>query len=158
MLDKLILLYNFKDVEEAQVIKDMLAQKNITASIRSFNDSAFDGIYEKQFGGGEILVREQDSQNAKKVLSDFLSMSVSVPKATPEDIEWEAKVEARRKWGRVEVPLFFGVIFLIIGVFSLTIRKVIAFGDGLTFFVFGIFFLVVSYFNLKKNKKGRPQG
>ena len=50
---------------EAQRIKDILDRNNIPHLIRTFHDSAYDGLFQNQYGWG---VLEADSADEKRIL------------------------------------------------------------------------------------------
>ncbi len=54
---------------EAEVIKDALEKEQIPTIIRSFKDTAYDGIYILQKGWGNVLVPEEYKDKAKQIVS-----------------------------------------------------------------------------------------
>lgn len=50
---------------QAQRIKNILEQNNVPHLIRTFHDSAYDGLFQNQYGWG---VLEADSADEKKIL------------------------------------------------------------------------------------------
>lgn len=67
---------------EANAIKMILADNGIEAEIRSFHDTAYDGIYQAQYGWGVIRVSDQDMVEAKKIIEEWHA-------AAPDDLPWE---------------------------------------------------------------------
>ena len=71
-----------ENATEADVIKKILKENGIEAEIRSFHDTAYDGLFQFQKGWGVIKVSEADYPEAKRITEDWKS-------ATPLDMEWE---------------------------------------------------------------------
>lgn len=67
---------------EANAIKAILEEQGISAEIRSFHDTAYDGLFQAQYGWGVIRVAEKDVAEAKRIIQDWYE-------AAPEDIPWE---------------------------------------------------------------------
>ncbi|MEJ2640739.1 MAG: DUF2007 domain-containing protein [Desulfosarcinaceae bacterium] len=66
---------------EANVIKSVLAEHGIYAEIKSFHDTAYDGLFQSQYGWGLIRVSETDFLEAQKIVEEW-------KKASPEDLQW----------------------------------------------------------------------
>lgn len=71
-----------KDEAEADIIQLVLKEQGILAEIKSFHDTAYDGLFQAQYGWGFIRVSEADFQKAKKIIEEW-------KKASPEDLPWE---------------------------------------------------------------------
>ena len=69
---------------EANVIKSVLEENGIYAEIKSFHDTAYDGLFQAQYGWGLILVAESDLPEAQKIIEEWRN-------AAPEDLPWETK-------------------------------------------------------------------
>jgi hypothetical protein len=69
---------------EALVLKVVLQEHGIEATIISFHDTAYDGLYQSQYGWGVIRVKESDYLQAQRVISEWKH-------AAPEDVAWEDK-------------------------------------------------------------------
>ncbi|MFC1494884.1 putative signal transducing protein [Thermodesulfobacteriota bacterium] len=67
---------------EANVIKLILEEKGIYAEIKSFHDTAYDGLFQSQYGWGVIRVSEIDFLKAQKIIEEWKNSS-------PEEIPWE---------------------------------------------------------------------
>ncbi len=67
---------------EANVIQSVLAEHGIDAEIKSFHDTAYDGLFQSQYGWGLILVSEADLPEARRIIEAWRE-------ATPEDLPWE---------------------------------------------------------------------
>lgn len=66
---------------EANVIRSVLEEHGIHAEIRSFHDTAYDGIYQAQYGWGVIQVAESDLAEAKRIVEEWKN-------ASPQDLPW----------------------------------------------------------------------
>jgi len=71
-----------KDEAEANIIQLILKEHGILVEIKSFHDTAYDGLFQAQYGWGFIRVLEADFQKAKKIIEEW-------KKASPEDLPWE---------------------------------------------------------------------
>jgi len=56
---------------EAIAIKNLLEDNSIHAVIQSFHDTAYNGLYQTQYGWGVIKVHENDYQKAKDIIKDW---------------------------------------------------------------------------------------
>lgn len=56
---------------EAIAIKGILEDNSIKAVIHSFHDSAYDGLYQAQYGWGVIKVDEDDYENARNIIKNW---------------------------------------------------------------------------------------
>jgi len=66
---------------EALALKELLDRYGIEAQIRSFYDTAYDGIFQNQYGWGVIRVPEGDLARAQKIIDEWRG-------AAPEDLPW----------------------------------------------------------------------
>jgi hypothetical protein len=69
---------------EANVIKSILAEHGIYAEIKSFHDTAYDGLFQSQYGWGLIRVSETDLPEAQRIIEEWRN-------AAPEELPWEIK-------------------------------------------------------------------
>ena len=69
---------------EANVIKSILEEHGIYAEIKSFHDTAYDGLFQFQYGWGLIRVAEKDFLEAKRIIEEWEN-------ASPENLAWENK-------------------------------------------------------------------
>ena len=69
---------------EAQAIKAVLAEHGIKAAIRSFHDTAYDGLYQKQYGWGVIRVAEEELERARLIVEEWQA-------AAPRDVPWHSE-------------------------------------------------------------------
>lgn len=56
---------------EADLLSDALAHEGIEHVIRSFQDSAYDGLYVTQKGYAQLLTDEKDKEAALAILDDI---------------------------------------------------------------------------------------
>jgi len=68
---------------EAYAIKSVLMEYGIYAEIRSFHDTAYDGLFQTQYGWGVIRVYEEDLQEAERIVEEW-------QKAAPKDLPWNS--------------------------------------------------------------------
>ena len=71
-----------ENAAEANVIKMILEDNGISAEIKSFHDTAYDGLFQSQLGWGVIRVLEEDFPEAQKIVEDWKN-------ASPEEVPWE---------------------------------------------------------------------
>lgn len=69
---------------EANVIKSLLEEHGIYAEIKSFHDTAYDGLFQSQYGWGLIRVSEADFDEAQRIVKEWSN-------ASPEEIQWKDK-------------------------------------------------------------------
>ena len=69
---------------EANVIKSILAEHGIYAEIKSFHDTAYDGLFQSQYGWGLIRVFETDLQEAQRIIQEWKD-------ASPVEVPWKNK-------------------------------------------------------------------
>lgn len=67
---------------EANVIQSVLEEHGIVAEIKSFHDTAYDGLFQSQYGWGLILVHESDFAEAERIVEEWRNSS-------PEEIPWD---------------------------------------------------------------------
>jgi hypothetical protein len=64
-------LFQPENEAEAYAVRAMLAEQGIGAVIHSFHDSAFDGLFQSQYGWGAVKVAEGDLQKATELLAEW---------------------------------------------------------------------------------------
>jgi type III secretory pathway lipoprotein EscJ len=69
---------------EANVIKSILEEHGIYAEIKSFHDTAYDGLFQSQYGWGLIRVSETDFQEARRIIQEWKD-------ASPAELPWKNK-------------------------------------------------------------------
>lgn len=57
---------------EALRIREILDSNNISYMIRSFHDSAYDGLFQNQYGWGILEADEKDEEKILHLLKDLL--------------------------------------------------------------------------------------
>jgi len=67
---KFVKLCNTTSEIEALSIKALLEDEGIECIVRSYQDTAYNGIYTLLKGWGDILVREEDLERATKLLKE----------------------------------------------------------------------------------------
>jgi hypothetical protein len=67
---------------EASVIQSILEENGIYAEIQSFHDTAYDGLFQSQYGWGVIRVAEADAEEAMRIIREWKD-------ASPADLPWE---------------------------------------------------------------------
>jgi len=72
---------------EAQALAALLRQHGIAATIRSFRDTAYDGLFQAQYGWGVIRVEEEDFEAARKIVEEWKM-------AAPRHVPWQGDREA----------------------------------------------------------------
>ena len=56
---------------EAQMLESILKERGIPHLLKSYYDTAFDGLYQTQKGWGHISAPDQYSKEIKEILSDM---------------------------------------------------------------------------------------
>ena len=67
---------------EATAIKSVLKEHGIYAEIKSFHDTAYDGLFQSQYGWGYIRVSETDFTKAQTIVEEW-------KKAAPVNLPWD---------------------------------------------------------------------
>ena len=67
---------------EAIALKAILEQHGIQAKIVSFHDTAYDGLFQSQYGWGVIKVKEADYLLAQSIVTEWKESS-------PKEMRWE---------------------------------------------------------------------
>ena len=62
-----------------------MSEKNIPHRIRSFHDTAYDGLFQSQYGWGVIKVSESDLPEAKRIIEEWKI-------ASPDELPWDDKL------------------------------------------------------------------
>ena len=78
----MINVYKPENEAEANAIKMILKEKNIYAKVVSFHDTAYDGLYQSQYGWGVIKVDEEHVSESRKIITEW-------KKSAPSDIPWD---------------------------------------------------------------------
>lgn len=56
---------------EAQLLESILLERNIPHRLRSYHDTAFNGLFQTQKGWGAISAPEEHLEEIKEVISDM---------------------------------------------------------------------------------------
>ena len=56
---------------EAQLVASVLAERGIPHLLRSYHDTAFDGLFQTQKGWGDVSSPEEYHQEIKEILADL---------------------------------------------------------------------------------------
>ena len=67
---------------EANVIKSVLKEQGVYSEIRSFHDTAYDGLFQSQYGWGLIRVSDADFTEAQRIVKEWTN-------ASPEELPWK---------------------------------------------------------------------
>jgi hypothetical protein len=70
---------------EAELLSSFLTQLEIPHRLRSYHDTAYDGLFQFQKGWGEVLGPPDYRQQIREALSDLRSHSVDDLEDEPED-------------------------------------------------------------------------
>jgi hypothetical protein len=71
-----------ENAAEANVIKLILEENGISAEIKPFHDTAYDGLFQSQYGWGVIRVSEAEFLKAQRIIEEWKN-------ASPEEVPWE---------------------------------------------------------------------
>lgn len=66
-MSKPVKILMFKNEIEAMLLDNILTEKNIPHIIRSYHDSAYDGLFQTQSGWGHIEAPEEYSEEIQSV-------------------------------------------------------------------------------------------
>lgn len=69
---------------EARALQALLKEHGIAAKVISFRDTAYDGLFQAQYGWGVIRVADDDLAAARKIVEEWKG-------ASPEDIPWNGE-------------------------------------------------------------------
>lgn len=82
----LINIYKPANDAEADALQSVLKEHNIYSEVVSFHDTAYDGLYQSQYGWGVIRVYEEDKSVAQKIINDWKN-------AAPSPLPWDNDLE-----------------------------------------------------------------
>ena len=72
-MDDYIKITVLENTIEAQLIDSILSEKNIPHRIRSFHDTAYDGLYQFQKGWGEVFAPLDHQEEVMEILNSIRS-------------------------------------------------------------------------------------
>lgn len=91
--DRFVAVHTLNNRFEADLLMDALQKEGITALLRSFEETAFDGLFVSQKGWGRIMVPEESKSAAEQVIRPLLAEIESGTLFTdPEEVDpelWE---------------------------------------------------------------------
>ncbi len=67
---------------EAQALQSLLQQHGIQSQVISFHDTAYDGLFQAQYGWGVLRVADSDLTEAEQIVQQWKD-------ASPGDIPWQ---------------------------------------------------------------------
>ena len=67
---------------EAIALQKLLEEHGIKSIVRSFHDTAYDGIFQNQYGWGVIRVNEADFTRGRRIIEEWRA-------AAPHDLPWD---------------------------------------------------------------------
>ena len=79
-------IYTPANDAEADALQSVLQEHNIYSEVVSFHDTAYDGLYQSQYGWGVIKVNEEDTSVAQKIINAW---KMAAPSPLPWDIDLE---------------------------------------------------------------------
>ncbi|MBA7577750.1 hypothetical protein ES708_19605 [subsurface metagenome] len=85
--EKTVPLYNPGNAAEAGVIKTILEENDIRCLPVSFNDLAYNGMWQTQKGWGILKVAEKDQAKAEELLDNYLQEKADGKTALPDDLD-----------------------------------------------------------------------
>ncbi len=66
------------NIIEAQLIDSILSEQNISHQIRSFHDTAYDGLFQFQMGWGALWAPLSNKQEILEILDDVRSQNHAI--------------------------------------------------------------------------------
>lgn len=66
-------ILTLKNEIEAQLIESILKEKNIPFLIKSYHDSAYDGLFQLQKGWGHLEASEQNRKDIEQIYQEISS-------------------------------------------------------------------------------------
>ncbi len=67
------------NIIEAQIVDSILNQHDIPHHIRSYHDTAYDGLFQFQKGWGEILAPQEFKEEILEIIQDLKSEQHNTP-------------------------------------------------------------------------------
>jgi hypothetical protein len=71
---------------EAQLVGSILVERGIPHRLRSYHDTAFDGLFQTQKGWGIVSSPEEHHQEVKEILADLRLGDSGVSEDNPEPL------------------------------------------------------------------------
>jgi len=76
-MGKYIKVAVFENATEAQLVESILKDQNLPHRIRSFHDTAYDGLFQVQKGWGELFVPPESEAEILSILHSVRSEDLS---------------------------------------------------------------------------------
>jgi len=70
-MSKAVKILEFENEFEAARLSDILTEKNVPHLIRTYHDSAYDGLWQTQSNWGHIEAPEEFSEEIKQIFTSF---------------------------------------------------------------------------------------
>jgi hypothetical protein len=71
--DQLVKVSPINSLFEAQLVDSILTEREISHRLRSFHDTAYDGLFQVQKGWGEIYAPAEYKKEIKNIIDDIRS-------------------------------------------------------------------------------------
>jgi hypothetical protein len=81
----LVKVYRLENAVHANFVETMLKEEGIPFFIRTYKDTAYDGIFTASNGWGEVITREEDSEKAGQLIKDVLESRFDAPELDEDD-------------------------------------------------------------------------
>ncbi len=81
----LVKVYQLEDAVHANFVETMLKEEGIPFFIRTYKDTAYDGIFTASNGWGEVITREGDAEKAGQLIKDILESKFDAPELHEDD-------------------------------------------------------------------------
>ncbi|SCM82913.1 conserved hypothetical protein [uncultured Sporomusa sp.] len=66
-----IRIATIEDEFEAQILASILAERQIKHYLKSFHDSAYDGLFQKNYGWGALFAPKDNEQEILEIIEDI---------------------------------------------------------------------------------------
>jgi hypothetical protein len=75
--ERFVKIATLENLMEAQILEDVLGERNIPFRIRSFHDTAYDGLFQLQKGWGEVYAPAGHEMEIKGVIEGIRADTAS---------------------------------------------------------------------------------
>ncbi len=143
-------VYTYNNLVEAEKIKEIFERNEIDVRIRSFEDSALDGVFRPQLGMGCIEVFEKDKKRAEELLNKHAPLLK--PRITKENVEykkWKKELVTKAAKAKIITPIIISIIFMVFVTLFIPYKGMAAKVAGYSFFIFAALFLIIVIFVVK---------
>ena len=83
MVEEFVKIAILENENEARLLESILKDRGIPHRLRSYHDTAFDGLFQSQKGWGSLNAPESQKEVILEILSD-LRKGISLPDELPE--------------------------------------------------------------------------